>query len=131
MVEQLVRDFVPDAMAVGLDFARMARVSAKFHGHRVGTRRDGDVIWRLPTQTGPDVYLYLLLEFQSTPDWWMAVRAQVYEGLLWQHIIAEHRLRLGAPLPPVLLMVLYNGARPWTAPTDTTGLIGLPEGSRL
>jgi len=34
MVEQLVRDFVPDAMAVGLDFARMERVSAKFHAHR-------------------------------------------------------------------------------------------------
>jgi len=80
---------------------------------------------------GPDVYLYLLLEFQSTPDWWMAVRAQVYEGLLWQHVIAEHRLSPGDPLPPVFLMVLYNGARPWAAPTDTTGLIGLPEDSPL
>lgn len=29
MVEQVVRDFVPEAMAVGLDFSRMERVAAK------------------------------------------------------------------------------------------------------
>ena len=31
MVEQLVREFVPEAMAIGLDFAAMERVPAKFH----------------------------------------------------------------------------------------------------
>jgi hypothetical protein len=131
MVEHLVRDFVPEAMAVGLDFARMERVSAKFHGERVKTRREGDVIWRVPTREGQDIYLHLLLEFQSSSDWWMAVRAQVYEGLLWQHLIKEGNLKDGDRLPPVLLVVIYNGARAWTAPTDTTGLIALPEGSPL
>jgi hypothetical protein len=130
MVEQLVRDFVPDAMAVGLDFARMERVVAKFHD-RTGQRRDGDVIWRLPTLEGQEIYLHLLLEFQSTSDWWMAVRAQVYEGLLWQQVIAEKKLKAGDPLPPVLLVVLHNGPDRWTAPTDTGDLVGLPADSPL
>ncbi|MBB4286558.1 Rpn family recombination-promoting nuclease/putative transposase [Roseospira goensis] len=130
MVEHLVRDAIPDAMAAGVEFARMDRVVAKFHD-RTGQRRDGDVIWRLPTREGPDMYLYLLLEFQSRTDWWMAVRAQVYEGLLWQHLIADQGLKAGDPLPPVLLVVLHNGHDRWTAPTGTADLIGLPAASRL
>lgn len=131
MVEHLVRDFVPAVSAATLDFARMERVSAKFLGTASGTRRHGDIVWRLPTRGGSDIYLYLLLEFQSTQDWWMAVRTQVYEGLLWQHIIAEHRLKPGDRLPPVLMVVLYNGAAPWKAPTETAPLIALPQGSEL
>lgn len=68
MTEQLVREFVPEAMAVGLDFLRMERVNAKFHD-RDGKRREGDVIWRIPTADGEDVVLHILCEFQSTVDW--------------------------------------------------------------
>lgn len=46
MVEGLVREFVPDAMAAGIDFNGMERINAKFHANQ-GKRRDGDVIWRL------------------------------------------------------------------------------------
>ena len=94
LVEQLVREFVPEVMAFGLDFSRMERVNAKFHGSK-GARREGDVIWRLPTHAEGDIYLYVLHEFQSEVDWWMSVRTQVYEGLLWQHIIAEKKLKPG------------------------------------
>ena len=44
------------AMADGLDFDRMERVSTKFHTE-IGRRRESDVIWRLPTQSGTDIYL--------------------------------------------------------------------------
>ena len=127
MVEQLLREFVPEA--AGLDLARMERVAAKFHS-RNGQRREGDVIWRLPAPDGTDVYLYLLMEFQSRTDWWMAVRAQVYEGLLWQQLIAEKTLKPG-DRPPVLLLVLYNGEPRWTAPTAVADLIALPAESPL
>ncbi|MEO5374128.1 MAG: Rpn family recombination-promoting nuclease/putative transposase, partial [Alphaproteobacteria bacterium] len=130
MVEQLVREFVPEAMAAGLVFSRMQRVNAKFHGRR-GRRREGDVIWRIPTRGGDDVYLYILFEFQSTVDWWMPVRTQVYEGLLWQHVIAEKKLKAGDRLPPVLMLLLYNGEPRWSAPTDIGDLIALPTDSPL
>ncbi len=130
LVEQIVREFVPEAMAAGLDFTRMQKVAAKFHA-RTGSRREGDVIWRLPTGGGTEVYLYLLVEFQSQCDWWMAVRTQVYEGLLWQQIIAEKDLKTGDRLPPVLLVVLYNGEPRWSAPSDFADLIALPADSPL
>ncbi|CAA7619557.1 conserved hypothetical protein [Magnetospirillum sp. SS-4] len=130
MVEQLVREFVPEAMAVGLNFAGMERVNAKFHD-RDGKRREGDVIWRMPTSGGDDVFLYIMCEFQSSVDWWMAVRTQVYEGLLWQHVIAEKKMKPGDYLPPVLMLVLYNGEQRWSAPVETAALVALPTESPL
>lgn len=131
MVEQLVRDFVPQAMAAGVDFAGVDRVSAKFHHTGSGLRREGDVIWRLPTRDGESIYLYLLLEFQSRPDRWMAVRSLIYQGLLWQDIVAGDGARTDGRLPPVLTVVLYNGARPWSVATNVTSLIALPADSSL
>ena len=88
MVEELVREFVPEALAAGLDFSGLQRVNPKFHiRRRSARRREGDVIWRLPTCGGADIYLYLLMEFQSKSEWWMTVRTQVYQGLLWQQVI--------------------------------------------
>ena len=108
MVEDLVREFVPCEMAASLDFRALQRVNPKFHpNRRSARRREADVIWRVPTHEGGASFLYLLIEFQSESDAWMAVRTQVYQGLLWQQVIDERRLRSGARLPPLLLLVLY------------------------
>ena len=132
MVEMLVREFVPPALAADLDFSRLDRVNTKFHtGRNSARRREGDVIWRLPTREGNDIYLYLLFEFQSRIDWWMAVRAQIYQGLLWQQVIDERKLKTGDRLPPLLLLVLYNGPMRWKAPTQIRKLIALSWDSTL
>jgi hypothetical protein len=132
MVEGLVREFVPRRLLAGLDFSGLQRVNPKFHsGRGSARRREGDVIWRLPTREGCDIYLYPLIEFQSESDRWMAVRTQVYQGLLWQQVIDEQRLQAGAQLPPLLLLVLYNGERRWKAATTTRELIALSPDSAL
>lgn len=121
-----MREFVPPELAAGLDFSGLQRVNSKFRVNRRSVqRRASDVIWKLPARGGRDIYLYLLIEFQSESDAWMAVRTQVYQGLLWQQVIDEHRLQAGAELPPLLLMVLYNGERRWKAATTTGELIAL------
>ena len=61
----------------------------------------------------------------------MAVRTQIYEGLLWQQLIAERGLNSGDKLPPVLMLVLYNGEARWNAPAETAALIALPTQSSL
>jgi hypothetical protein len=132
MVEGLVREFVPWRLVAGLDFSGLQRVNPKFHsGRRSAGRREGDVIWRLPTREGSNIYLYLLIEFQSESDGWMAVRTQVYQGLLWQQVIDEQKLQAGARLPPILLLVLYNGERRWKAAATTSELIALSPDSAL
>ncbi|UEM24927.1 Rpn family recombination-promoting nuclease/putative transposase (plasmid) [Skermanella mucosa] len=130
MIEQLVRGFLPAGIAALLDFTRLERVNAKFHA-AWGDRREGDVIWRVPTLAGEMVHIYLLLEFQATPERFMPVRVQVYSGLLWQQIIDGRALAPGGRLPPLLPIVLYAGEARWNSPAATTDLVALPEDSPL
>ena len=130
MVEQLVREFVPEVMAVDLDFSRMELVNVKYHS-RKGKRRESDVVWRMPTKAGAEIYIYLLFEFQSTIYWWMVVRIQVYVGMLWQQIIKEKKLKEGDTLPTVLPIVLYNGTQKWDAPRTVTELMAVSADSPL
>ena len=132
MVEGLVREFAPRDVAAGLDFCGLQRVNAKFHpDRRSARRREADVIWRLPMRECRGVQLYLLIEFQSGSDHWMAIRTGVYQGLLWQQVIVEQRLQAGARVPPLLLLVLYNGERRWKAAIETRDLIALSPDSSL
>ncbi|MEX1058175.1 MAG: Rpn family recombination-promoting nuclease/putative transposase [Natronospirillum sp.] len=55
------------------------------------------------------LYVYLLLEFQSTVDPYMAVRIMTYLGLLYQYLVRQGELTPAGKLPPVLPVVLYNG----------------------
>jgi hypothetical protein len=57
MVEELVRQFVSNALSSDLDFSGLQRVNPKFHiGRRSAARREGDVIfngaqrWSAPTE---------------------------------------------------------------------------------
>ena len=131
LVEDLVRNFVPEEWVQHLDFTGMQRVNAKFHTEGM-EQRDGDLIYRIPHQDGDgEIYLYLLLEFQSKPDKWMALRIMVYTGLLYQQIIKEKQLGEDSLLPPVFPLVLYNGDARWRYPLDVQSLIALPRNSAL
>lgn len=124
MVEDLLRGFVHEDWLPGLDFTTLERVSGSFITEGLKARQN-DLIWRARWSDEGDggwFYLYLLLEFQSTPDPFMAVRLLVYEGLLLQGLIREERLTASDKLPPILPIVLYNGQRPWKAPLDLQSL---------
>ncbi len=130
IVAQLLREFAAGPWLEGLDLDGLERLNATFHGD-AGTRRESDLIWRIPRRDGGDAYVMLLLEFQSTPDPWMALRLLVYAGLLWQHLVRERRLLPDGRLPPILPIVLYNGEPRWRVAADLAELIGLPDGSAL
>ncbi len=130
VVVQLLREFVAGPWLDGLDLDGLERLNTKFHAD-TGERRESDLVWRIPRRDGGDAYVMLLLEFQSTPDPWMALRMLVYAGLLWQQLVREQRLMPDGRLPPILPVVLYNGEPRWRAPVDLRDLIGLPEASPM
>ncbi len=119
-VRDLIIGFVPDKWLHGLDFSTLEPYPGSYITEDFRHRAD-DVVWRL--KVGGDwVYLYLLIEFQSTVDPYMALRMMVYQGLLYQDMIRKNDARKGR-LPPVLPIVLYNGRQPWTACKDVYDLI--------
>jgi hypothetical protein len=64
----------------------------------------------------------VLLEHQSERDPWMALRLLGYMTRLWE----DQRREQGAPLHPILPVVLYHGDEPWTAGTRLGDLFELP-----
>jgi hypothetical protein len=127
VVRDLLTGFVSAEWTRSLDINAFERVNASYTSDR-GKERHDDIVWR--AKIGADwVYVYLLLEFQSRSDPWMALRMQVYVGLLCQDLVAQHRLTRHGKLPPILPVVLYHGRKPWRASTDLTKLmLPPPEG---
>ena len=69
----------------------------------------------------------VLLEFQPTMDWTIAVRILVNNALLYRNLLRDEP---HDPLPPVLPLVVYHGVERWSAPTDVAGL-AVPPGEHL
>jgi predicted transposase/invertase (TIGR01784 family) len=133
MVEDLLRGFVREDWTSRLDFSTLERVNGSFVSEDLKDRRN-DVVWRVRWGDGEEegwFYLYLLMEFQSSPEPFMAVRLLVYVGLLLQELIRAQGLTAADRLPPILPIVLYNGKRAWKAPLELASLFGpLPGGLR-
>lgn len=127
MMRDLIVGFIDEPWVREFDLSTLERVNAVYVSGD-WRKREGDVVWRL--KWGGDwLYVYLLLEFQSSIDRFMALRMMVYLGLLYQDLIAQKALTQQGMLPPVLPIVLYNGEARWSAPRDVTELIqSIPDG---
>ena len=73
MVESLLRDFVSADFIADLDFSTLERCSGSYVTDDLRERHD-DIVWRVGWKKGSWCYVALLLEFQSPPDHWMALR---------------------------------------------------------
>lgn len=122
MVADLLRGFVHEDWVGDLDFSTLEKVDASFVGDDLRSR-ESDLVWRVRWRGDRWLYVYLLLEFQSTVDPFMAVRVMTYVGLLFQTLIREKLLTPGGNLPPVLPLVLYNGILDWGAALDVRALV--------
>ena len=121
MVADLLRGFVHEPWVGEIDFASLEMVSGSYVADDLRERED-DIIWRV--RLGREwLYVYLLIEFQSSVDPFMAVRVLTYLGLLYQDIIRTGGLAAERLLPPVLPVVLYNGRPRWNAPEEVAELI--------
>lgn len=130
LVADLLRGFVHEDWVGTLDLSTLERPRGSGVSPDLRERED-DLIWRV--RWGEQwVYVYLLLEFQSSVDPLMAARLLTYLGLLYQDLSAAGAIPAAGPLPPVVPIVLYNGTKPWRAATDLTSLLapGLPQSLR-
>jgi len=78
MVEGLLRDFVQEDWLALIDFSTLEKRGGSDVTDDLRDRED-DIIWRVRV-AGHWLYVYLLIEFQSQVDPWMAVRVMVYSG---------------------------------------------------
>jgi predicted transposase YdaD len=120
-VRDLVMGFIPDDWLHSLDYETLEKVPGSYITDDFKQRED-DIVWSVKVG-GVCVYLYMLIEFQSSVDKYMALRRMVYVGLLYQDLVKRGEVLADGRLPPILPIVLYNGTKRWSAATDIADLI--------
>ena len=88
-------------------------------------RREADVIFKV-NRGERSAYIYILMEFQSSPDKAIPVRMLNYITMFYDFLLRKSK---AGKLPPVLPLLIYNGRRNWNVPLRLEELIEpyLPE----
>ena len=116
---QFIQTFVTEPWVKDLDFEQMETVDKSFVSKHY-KETESDLIYRVHLH-GRAVYIYILLEFQSTVDRWMAVRMLNYISNFYMDFIAAQKEIV--KLPAVFPIMLYNGDQPWRAAVNVADLI--------
>ncbi len=115
MVRDLLVGFVHEEWVARLDFSTLEKVNGGYVGDDLRDRED-DVIWKV--RLGASwLYIYILLEFQSTVDLFMSLRMADYVISLYQDLRKSGQLA-DKEWPPILPVVLYSGEGRWSAPLE-------------
>ncbi|MEQ8223011.1 MAG: Rpn family recombination-promoting nuclease/putative transposase, partial [Candidatus Eremiobacterota bacterium] len=126
MVEDLIKSFVKEEFIDKIDYSTLKPVKSSFVSSGFKSR-ETDVIWTLKID-GKEAYVYILIDFQSTVDKFMALRLMTYTGLFYEYLLKQKKKKkkkLPDKLPPVFPVLLYNGTKKWSAPLNINELIDI------
>ncbi|SIQ91729.1 conserved hypothetical protein (putative transposase or invertase) [Alkalispirochaeta americana] len=115
---QFLTRFVEEDFVQGLAVEDVELVDKSFVSDEL-LDRESDIIYRVDLP-GREVYVYVLLEFQSSPDKTIPVRMLLYILQLYDQLFRSSTKGL---LPAVFPVLLYNGSRPWNVPFNISELI--------
>ena len=124
-VQQLMEGFAPPEIAQLMNFSTLKNHSGNYITPLFEEKFE-DVVWSVEiTWEGitQEVYLYILLEFQSTVDRTMPIRLMHYVACFYDHLLKNGTTTPSKGLPPILPIVLYNGSERWTARQDIYDMV--------
>lgn len=119
--ESLLRAVLPRAVRSLVAWGSL-RIEDTDHVSAALRSRHGDLVLSLRLR-GAQGRLFVLLEHQRKVQRWMILRAGDYMLRTWQKMRRPPR---GTRLPPIVTVLLHNGARPWTAPVALQDLVHQP-----
>ena len=114
-----LRAILPQGLAARLDLDRLERVDGSFVDPAL-RQHHTDVLLRTRLDHR-EALIYVLLEHQSTPDRWMALRICSYLTQIWHRHLDQHPGL--TQLPPIIPIVVYQGRTPWTPALDLIDLL--------
>ncbi|MFN8671235.1 MAG: Rpn family recombination-promoting nuclease/putative transposase [Candidatus Sericytochromatia bacterium] len=116
---QFLKTFVKEEFVEKIDFNELEYINKTYISKNY-QKTESDVIYKTKIQD-KEAYLYVLLEFQSTVDNFMALRCLNYITNFYIDLLLENKYL--EYLPPIFPIVLYNGDKKWTAPENISSLI--------
>ena len=101
-----------------LDFDSLQRVNKNFVTEEY-KEKESDIIWKIDFKNKP-LYIFILIEFQSTVDYSMPLRFLRYITEFYQSFYGKTE---SGKLPAVFPVLLYNGEARWTVPWSIEDMI--------
>ena len=124
MLKELMEGFIAEEFIKEINFEKIEKLNNTYITKKF-KKRETDLIVKLLTYKGVETYIYLLLEFQSTVDKYMALRMLNYITLFYQDLIEQGQVK-DKLLPAVFPVVLYTGENKYTASLNIEELIEKP-----
>ena len=119
LFRQLIQNFVDENWVKDLDFDSCETLDKSFVSEQY-RKTESDLIYKVKLKD-KELYIFILIEFQSNVQRFMAVRVLNYITNFYLDYLKSHRRT--KYLPPIFPIVLYNGSRKWTAPQSISDLI--------
>ncbi|MCF8462871.1 MAG: Rpn family recombination-promoting nuclease/putative transposase [Rickettsiaceae bacterium] len=119
-----LRTHLPENVVSNLDFNTLSMQQDSFVEESL-ERKMVDVLFKCSTLKGEDSYVYLLVEHQSSSDYWISWRLLCYKMAILDRWRKENPLK--KKLPMVYNIVLYNGRAKYRASLDLSELFANPE----
>ena len=85
-------------------------------------KRLSDIIYAIKTKDNEEAFVYVLVESQSEPDYWMSFR-------LWKYmlLLSERHMKKGGKLPLIAPLLMYNGTKKYNSPRNLWDLFTIPQ----
>ena len=123
MVKDLLTGFVQEDFIDDIDFSKLQKLGTTYILQEY-EKRETDLILKLNIK-GQEAYLYILIELQSNPDKFIALRVLEYLVGFYQDLLKQEE-NLPDKLPPVFPIVLYTGKDPFNCAVSIEELIDKP-----
>lgn len=87
----LLEGYVDEPWVDQIDLSTLEKVNGSYVSDEL-KHRHNDIVWKVRHQK-EWAYIYLLIEFQSSSDHWMALRMMTYIGLFYQDLIHQGQVK--------------------------------------
>ncbi|WP_006786757.1 Rpn family recombination-promoting nuclease/putative transposase [Thiorhodospira sibirica] len=113
LVRQLIEGFAPQEIAAMMDFTTLTDHSGNYITPLFNEKFE-DKVWSVQLhgeENTQQVFVYLLLEFQSTVDYRLPIRLLHYVACFYDHLLKTKATTVKKGMPPIFPVVLYNWER--------------------
>ncbi|WP_419737888.1 Rpn family recombination-promoting nuclease/putative transposase [Ruegeria sp.] len=123
----LLRDHLPNAVAGLLADTPPRIVEGSFIDEAL-RQSQADLLLEVDLAGGGTAFAYVLVEHKSYPDAEVVLQVLGYMVRIWRDYVRKGEGRDGRAarargLPPIIPLLGYSGAAPWTGPTDLADML--------
>ncbi|MCC8461777.1 MAG: Rpn family recombination-promoting nuclease/putative transposase [Rickettsia endosymbiont of Ecitomorpha arachnoides] len=114
--QEFLEYYLPDDFKNLVDLSKIT-IEQESYIEESLNKKYSDIIYKISTNNKEEAFVYVLVEAQSTIDYWTALR-------LWKYtlLLCERHKKGKDKLPPVYNLVIYNGKEIYNAPRNLWSL---------